>query len=186
MVRIVVCSLLLVATLFAWHGMTAEAPRNSLPRFTEEREAAALHFVKKHLPDMLATLEQLKKDSGEQYQKAIREIFQVTEILADLRDDMPRHDLELKIWITENKAHLLAAKLSTPSDDERKKIQDQLQELARQLVTLDIEHLEMKIEQLERELGDTREELTKIRENRDKHIKDRFDALLQQAAKKRK
>ncbi|HEY1861909.1 MAG TPA: hypothetical protein VGG61_16225, partial [Gemmataceae bacterium] len=36
----------------------------ALPRFTEEREAAALCFVKKQLPDLVPLLEQLKKNNA--------------------------------------------------------------------------------------------------------------------------
>jgi hypothetical protein len=44
-------------------GVTAaaEMETSNLPRFTEEREAAALFFVKKHVPELLPLLEELKK-----------------------------------------------------------------------------------------------------------------------------
>src|SRR5262249_2219737 len=113
-------------------GPTAadETPPTSLPRFTEEREAAALFFVKKHLPELLPLLEQLKLNTLQRYEMEIREIFQVTELLADLRDEPRRYELELKIWKAENRAHALVAQLSTPSEDERKKVEGQLQDLA--------------------------------------------------------
>src|SRR5262249_18512771 len=159
------------AGVCCWQSTRANPPQPSLPRFTEVREAAALHFVKKNLPELLTVLEQLKKDSISRYKMEIREIFQVTEILADMADDQARHDLEWRIWVTENRAHLVAARLTTPSEDERQKILVQLQDLAKQLITLEVESLELKVDQLEKELGDTREELTKVRENRDKLIK---------------
>src|SRR5438093_4443106 len=67
-------------------------PSEGLPRFTEEREAAALFFVKKHLPELLPLLQQLKKNSVSSYKKEIQSIYQVTELLADLRDDTPRYE----------------------------------------------------------------------------------------------
>src|SRR4051794_40418485 len=114
-----VCLNILGASLFALASVfgsasCASAPEpepRALPRFTEEREAAALFFVKKQLPDLLPLLEQLKKNSQPQYRTEIREIFQATEWLADLQDDPRRHELELKIWKTENKAFTVAAKL---------------------------------------------------------------------------
>src|SRR5262249_26736901 len=97
--------------LGGWVGggaqLNATPPSDGLPRFTEEREAAALFFAKKHLPELLPLLQQLKKTSVSAYEKEIRSIYQVTELLADLRDDTPRYELELKIWITENKAQAL-------------------------------------------------------------------------------
>jgi hypothetical protein len=157
-----------------------------LPRFTEEREAAALFFVKKHLPDLLPLLEELKKSSADRYRREVREIFHATELLADLGGDGQRHDLELKIWVAENRAQILIAKLSTPSDGERKKAQGQLHELARQLVDLDIDVLDLKAERLDRELGEVKDEVARIRENRDKYVKDRYDGLLQRVQKRKR
>jgi hypothetical protein len=178
---LVACSLSAVA----WPGAESEA-ETSLPRFTEEREAAALFFVKKHLPELLPLLEQLKKSTPVQYEHEIREIFQVTEMLADLKDDPKRHDLELKIWITENKANTLVAQLSTPGEEVRKKLEGQLHDLAKELVELDIQVLELKADQLDKELGETKDELAKMRDSIEKQMKDRYEALLQRAKKHKK
>jgi hypothetical protein len=179
---------LAVGGLLGWwaasRGAGARAGEN-LPRFTEEREAAARFFVKKHLPDLLPLLEQLKKSAPERYRREVRDIFHATELLADLSDDAPRHDLELKIWIAENRAQILIARLSTPAEDERKKVQGQLHELARQLVHLDIDVLDLKAERLDRELGEVKDEVARIRENRDKYIKDRYDGLVQRVQKRK-
>jgi len=158
----------------------------ALPRFTEEREAAALFFVKKNLPDLLPLLEQLKKNSERHYRAEIREIFQATEWLADLQDDPRRHELELKIWKAENKAYTLAAKLSTPAEEERKNIELELQNLAKELVDLDVQVLEWKSEQLDKELGEVKDELAKAKENNDKQVKERYEMLIDKAKKRRK
>jgi hypothetical protein len=157
-----------------------------LPRFTEEREAAALFFVKKNAPEILPLLEQLKKSSDAQYQREIREIFQVTEHLAELQDDPRRHDLELKIWKTENQVYALVAKLSSLSDEERKKTEASIHDLARTLVDLDIQVLELKADQLNKELADVKDELAKSRDQIDKQTQDRYEALLEQARKRKK
>jgi hypothetical protein len=167
-------------------AIAAEMETVNLPRFTEEREAAALFFVKKHLPELLPLLEELKKNNAPVYELEVREIFQVTELLADLRDEPRRYDLELKIWKTENRAHALVARLSTPSDEERKKIEGQLQDLAKELVELDIQVLELKAEELDKELGEIKDELAKNRENIDKNTKDRYAALLEKVKKRKK
>src|SRR6266852_3483297 len=72
-----------------------EVEARALPRFTEEREAAALCFVKKHLAELVPLLEQLKKNNVKQYEHEIREIFQATEWLTDFQEDAKRYDLEL-------------------------------------------------------------------------------------------
>jgi hypothetical protein len=164
----------------------ARAAEATLPRFTEEREAAALFFVKKHVPELVPLLDQLKKTNQTQYQLEIREVFQVTELLADLQDEPRRHELELKIWKAETKAHALVAKLSTPNEEERKRIQNSLQEIARELVELDILVLEVKADQLDKELGEVKDELAKAREQLDKQAKARYEGLLDQAKKRRK
>src|SRR5262249_38522075 len=112
-------------------GLLPHAEPSSPARFTEEREAAARFFVKKHVPELLPLLDELKKNNATKYQQEIREIFQVTEMLADLQDDEKRHELELKIWKSENRAYVLIARLATPDAEERKKVQGQLRDLAR-------------------------------------------------------
>jgi len=155
----------------------------SLPRFTEEREAAALFFVKKHVPELLPLLAELKKNQSAQYRREIREIFQVTEMLADLQDEPRRHDLELKIWKAENKAHVLVARLSTPNAEERKRTLEQLRLLARELVDLDLAVLELQAEQLDKELGEVKDELARAREQIEQNTKARFDGLIDKTRK---
>lgn len=154
-----------------------------LPRYTEEREAAVQFFVRKHLPELLALLEQLKKNNGVQYERKIREIFQVTELLAELRDEPRRHELELKIWVTENKAHTLVARLSTTNEVERKKLEGQLRALAKELVDLDVQVLELKADQLDKELGEVKDELSRARLTVEKRVKERYEELLGKAKK---
>ncbi len=156
-----------------------------LPRFTEEREAAALHFVKKHCPDLVPLLDNLKKVSRAAYELQIRETFQVTELLADLQDDPKRYELELKIWKAENKALVLVAKLAAPTGDARKAVEEQLQALAKELVELDVQSLEHRVEVLRTELTTAKDDLTKLRDNFDRVAKDRFEALLERARKKK-
>jgi hypothetical protein len=175
---------LLICLLLACGG-SAPAAERDLPRFTEEREAASLFFVKKHLPELLPVLEQLKKSSAGQYEQEIRQIFQVTEMLAEL-DDQKRYDLELKVWQAENRAGLLVARLSTPKDEDRKKAEADLRELAKELVNLEIQVLEMKADLLEREVGELKDEAAKKRENMDKAIKEQFESLLDRAKKRDK
>jgi hypothetical protein len=161
------------------------AGADPLPKFTEEREAAALHFVKKHCADLIPLLDELKKTNRTAYELQIRETFQVTELLADLQEDPKRYELELKIWKAENKALVLVAKLATAKDDTRKQVEDQLQVLARELVELDQQSLEHRVAVLQNELASARDELNKFRDNFDRTVKDRFEALLEKAKRKK-
>ena len=156
-----------------------------LPKFTEEREAAALHFVRKHCPDLIPLLDDLKKTSRSAYESQIRETFQVTELLADLQEDQKRYDLELKVWKAENKALVLVARLSSPKEEERKSIEDQLHSLAKELVELEVQSMEHRVELLNTELMGAKEELTKFKDNFDRTVKDRFEMLVEKARKKK-
>ena len=151
------------------------------PRFTEERAAAALAFVHKHLPELGPVLELLRKDRPERYQREIREIFQETEVLAELRDDPKRHDLELTYWKTENRAFLLAARLARSSPEDRPKLQEQLAGLARNLVDLDLQGLQLKAARLESDLARTKETIAKARETVDQQAKTRLEMLMNKA-----
>jgi hypothetical protein len=161
------------------------ASAEPLPRFTEEREAAALHFVRKHCPELVPLLEDLKKSSRPAYELQMRETFQVTELLADIQDDPKRYELELKIWKAENKALVLVAKLATPKEDDRKAAEEQLLALAKELVELDVQSLEHRVEVLRTELMSAKDDLSKLRDNFDRTVKDRHEALLEKARKKK-
>ena len=156
-----------------------------LPRFTEEREAAALLFVRKHCPEVMPLLDELKKANRAAYESQVRETFQVSELLADLQDDPKRYDLELRVWKAENRALVLVAKLATPKDEDRKAIEDQLQALARELVELEAQSLEHRVALLQGELALAKDELNKVRDNLDRTVKDRYDALVERARKKK-
>lgn len=157
-----------------------------LPRFTEEREAAALYFVRKHYPDLLPLLEDLKKAARPAYELQIRETFQVTELLADIQDDDPkRYELELKMWKAENKALVLVARHTALKDDGRKTVEEQLQVLAKELVALELQALEHRTEILRAELASAKDDLNKFRDNLDRATKQRYDSLLERAKKKK-
>lgn len=163
----------------------APALGEPLPRFTEEREAAALHFVRKHCPELVPMLDELKKSNRNAYEQQVRETFQVTELLADLQDDPKRHELELKIWKAENKALVLVAKLATPKEDARKAVEQELQTIAKELVELEVQSLEHRTVVLEQELSSTKDELGKARDNFDRNVKERYEGLVEKARKKR-
>jgi hypothetical protein len=149
------------------------------PRFTEEREAAALFFVRKQLPELVPVLEELQKNNPKRYQQEIGTIFQATEFFAELRGNPRRYDLELKTWKTENRAFLVLARMATGSEAERKVLEPQLQDLTRELVDLDILGLKLKAEQLTKELADVNAALTQSQQTADKQARERFEALME-------
>jgi len=164
--------------------LAADAPAaRPLPRFTEEREAAARHFVGKHLPEVLPLLDDLKKSAADQYQREVRRIFQATELLAELQGDTARYDLELRIWKAEQLAATQVARLATGPAAETPKVQATLKTLARELVELDVALLQLKTDRLERELASTRDALSRGREEMDRDARKRYEELLRLALK---
>lgn len=170
------------AVFFTYGAAGASEP---LPRFTEEREAAALHFVRKQCPELVPLLEELKRGNRPAYEQQICETFQVTEFLADLQDDPKRYGLELKTWKAENKALALVARLASPKEEDRKPVEDQLRALAKELAELEVRSLEHRVEVLDRELSSAREELGKARDNIDRTAREKFEAFKAKARKKR-
>jgi hypothetical protein len=187
--RLRAAALALAGLLLNGTAVSATQPGSNdplLPRFTETREAAALFFLKKHAPEALPLLEQLRKANPAQYRQEIREVFQVTELLADLEDDPRRQELELKIWKTESRAHALVARLSTPDADQRKRVEASLQEVARELVDLDIQVLELKADQLDKELGEVKDELARARDQTEKNARERYRDLVNKVKGRKK
>lgn len=156
-----------------------------LPRFTEEREAAALHFIRKHCPELLPLLDELKRTNRPLYERQILETFQVAELLADLLDDPKRYEVELRIWRTENQAMVLVAQLTTAKPEERESLDQRLQHLARELIELEAQALECRIELLRAELAFHQEELAKHRDQIDRLARERYEALLEKVRKKK-
>jgi hypothetical protein len=166
-------------------GEASARKKEKLPAFSEEREAAALCFVRKQIPDLVPVLERLKTTDHTKYKLQIRETFQVTEWLSDLQEEDPkRHELELELWKTETKAMLVAARLAEQPQEEQAKLQAELQDYTKKLVDLDMQLLKMRAEELEKELAETREELSQTESKREALSKDRYEKLFDQAKRR--
>ena len=90
-----------------------------LPSFSVEREAAAVTFVKQHHPELATLLETLKPMSPSEYRQAIRELFQVSEQLATIKDNDPRrYEINLDAWKAKSRVELLTAQYTgTPTPE---------------------------------------------------------------------
>jgi hypothetical protein len=159
--------------------------RDTPPAFSEEREAAALHFVKKHAAELLPVLEKLKTSDPKKYQAEVCELFQTCEWLTDMRhEDEKRYNLELDVWRTETRSLLLVARLAGLKEDERDKHKAEVEECARKLIDLEMLIMKHRIETLEKELGEARDEFTKAEEQKENLVKDRFSKLVEEAKRR--
>jgi hypothetical protein len=174
-------------TLTPLAGAALDGPMRgyALPAFSEEREAAALHFARRHATDLVPILEKLKAADQKKYEMEVCELFQICEWLTDLRrDDEKRYTLELDIWKTETKSYLLVARVAGLPDEDREKHKEELQQYARQLVDLEMQIMRHRVDALEKELGESRDSLAKAEEHREHLVKERYNKLFEEAKKR--
>jgi len=86
---------------------------------TPEREAAVLTFVQRNHAELADLLAALKTNDPEQYERALRDIYRVTERLALIQERDPlQYELEVAAWTAQSRVELLAAKLKMESSDD--------------------------------------------------------------------
>lgn len=95
-----------------------EATRGKLAgNMTPEREAAVMTFVERNHPQLRDLLTQLKMSQPKEYERALRELFRVTERLATIQEKDPKqHALELQAWTLQSRNQLIAARLRMARD----------------------------------------------------------------------
>jgi hypothetical protein len=95
-----------------------------------EREAAVLTFVKRNHAELAQLLAHLKENQPKEYERAIRELFRVTDRLTQIHDrDKAHYELELQVWKTQSRIQLITARLQMgESDDLRAQLKELLGE----------------------------------------------------------
>src|SRR5262249_21973120 len=117
----------------------AKAKGKATPGITPEREAAVKTFVDQHHPELGELLVHLKENNKKEYDKAVRDLFKTSERLAKVHEsDEDRYELELKLWQTQSRIELLAARYKmNPTNELKKQLRDaivQQQSLRKSLV----------------------------------------------------
>ncbi len=155
-----------------------------LPMFTEEREAAALTFVRKNGPELLKMLEQLKARNPGEYERAIRDLFRTSEMFASIRQEDPaRYELALKGWQAEMHTHLLMARLVHQREGDQAK--RELKEAVEKLVDLQLERVADQVRRLETELERARRHHQEIKGRRDEIVRQQLEARLKAVEQQR-
>lgn len=149
-----------------------------------EREKLALGFVKEHHPELISLLEQLKAMRSEEYQRAIGELFQVSQSLEALKKNNPKqYEVGLEFWKAKSKAELLAAKLiSAPSPE----LESQLRLALENQLDLEIRKQELLEEQLKARLNQVEKSVKRLKENRDRQIDNRLLELQKKVRRARR
>ena len=150
-------------------------PRD-LPAFTQEREAAALTFVRTHHPELADLLEPLKKKNKPEYQRAIRDLFRQSERLAQAQERNPRrYDFELADWKLNSRIQILVAKL-TMSDTPA--VEEQLRQLIVEQMNLRKQQLVEERQRLASRVAEADEQLAKLEREQPQRVEQRLKELL--------
>ena len=197
--RLVWCLLCLGGVVLVWAAAAGQVPQppspeamgkhgadqTSLPMFTEEREAAALTFVRKNRPELLKMLEQLKVRNPGEYQRAIPDLFRTSEMLASIKQQDPaRYEFALKAWQAETHTHLLMARLVHQQGDAGQ-AKRELKQAVEKVVDVQLEQAADQVRRMEAELEQARRHYQELKNRRDDIVGQRMEVMLQAVERQR-
>jgi hypothetical protein len=88
---------------------------------TPEREAAVLTFIQRNHGELADLLAHLKDNQPAEYEQAVKEIFRVTERLAQIQERDPlQYELEIAVWTAQSRVQLLSARMKMAVTDDLK------------------------------------------------------------------
>lgn len=142
---------------------------------TPEREAAARRFAELNHPELLEVLDSLREGNREAHERAILDLFEVSEQMAELAARSPeRHAQALEAWKANSRVDLLAARHAhSPSPATRK----QLREALESQLEAELRKLRAERDQLRGRLGKVEENLERLESQRARVIENRLKRL---------
>jgi len=145
--------------------------------FTPEREAAALTFVRQHHRELSDLLGELKRSNSKQYQAAIRDLFRISERLAQWKErDPKRYELELASWKLQSRIQLLLAQFQMGRDSEQ--LKHELTSALRRQLALQKERLAYERRLHESRLKKIDSQLQRLNQNEDALVERQLKLLL--------
>lgn len=151
------------------------------PAFTPEREAAALTFVRLNHSELADLLAQLKASNSSEYERAIRELFQTSETLAETKTrDQHRYEIERRAWVVNSRVRVLAARMAmtrSPSLD------DDLKRAVTEQVDIRVQHLVLERDRLQSRLQKVESDIASIQQSRDREVEKRLSRYLNSVRK---
>jgi hypothetical protein len=126
---------------------------------TPDRRAGALKFAELHHPELAELLLRLEPRNPREFDKAVRQIFIVSDRLARLKArDEARYELQLETWKLDSRIKLLAARLVMGPDDdheaELRNLIEQRLDLRLRQQTLDRDQLAERIRKLDESIAE--------------------------------
>lgn len=169
---------LLVFLAGASHLQAAPKAAIPLPPFTPANEAAALQFVEKQHPELGEVLGRLRALNRDQYEQAIRQIYQDSARLAMIMTgDEKLHGLMLDAWKVNSRIEVLAAQLATSKEKDPTQ-QEALKQLLFRHVDLQRQVVEHNREKLLESLKGMEANIKLLEEKREEMVDRRFRNLI--------
>ena len=132
---------------------------------TPAREAAAMTFARNNHPELAELLAQLKKANPKQHQRAVRELFQISERLVRIKERLPeRYELALEAWKLDSRIRLLVARMTMSTN---KKTEAELMETLKQRVEVRLREHTLERERLLERVGKLDKSISTIESDRD-------------------
>ncbi len=150
---------------------------------TPEREATVTTFVEKNHPELGALLAHLKTSQPKEYERAVRDLFRVTEKFAMVKErGDAQYDLELKAWKAQSRAQLLVArlKMTDPESADSEELKTQLREILTEQLQARIEVMKLERERTTVRLEKLNQEIGKFERNREAVIDSHVNNLMNQ------
>jgi hypothetical protein len=140
---------------------------------TPEREAAVVAFVERNHPELAELLAHLKTAQPKEYDRALRDLFRVTEKLAMVheRDDR-QYDLEIKAWKAQSRAQLLVArlKMTDPESGDSEELKNQLREVLGEQMQARLDVLKLERERVSGRLEKLNDDISRLERDRESVI----------------
>jgi hypothetical protein len=159
----------------------AKQPFSAKPfTMTPEREATVTEFVEQNHAELAQLLAHLKTNQPKEYERAVRDLFRVTEKLALVRErDSRQYDLELRVWQAQSRAQLLVArmKMTDPASADNEELRKQLREILAEQWQARLEVLQLDRDRATARLNKLAAEIERIENQRDAIIDSQLRSL---------
>ncbi|MGE3821932.1 MAG: hypothetical protein AB7I30_21170 [Isosphaeraceae bacterium] len=150
-------------------------------------ESAALAFVREHHPELVSPLAMLKSMRPDAYDKAIRELGQVSRSLGNLKARDPRrYELGLELWKARSRVDLLTARLAAADPRSAADLESPLREAVEAQLAVEIRQQRFERDQVEARLRRLTENLRKLESDPKAVAEGRYQALLKKGQRARR
>lgn len=180
--------LALGASAFAFDGDGGERDPNPTKKaanleVTPDSEAAALAFVRQNHPELAVLLKQLKAVKPAEYDRAVRELAQVSKTLGALKARNPQaYERSLDVWKSRSRVELLTAKLASAPSPE---LESELRRAVEDQLDSEIRQQKFERSQVEARLKKIKENLDRLESRRDSIVESRYQAFVKKGQRAR-